>query len=76
MRYDPETKTLEFSSDDDVFQFHEQLTGIMRAAMSGVGSAETSDEEASRLTLEFFQRYSVLADALNCLREHLSRGDA
>lgn len=76
MKYDPTTKVLAFESDDDMSRFHDQLTGIMRDAMTQVGNEETGDEEASRLTMDFFQRYSALTDALICLREHLPRGDA
>lgn len=64
---------LEFDTDAEVSAFHDQLTGIMRTAMSTVGTRETSDEEALRLTNEFFQRYAALTDALNSVREHLSQ---
>lgn len=64
---------LEFSSEGEVAEFHNQLTDLMRAAMSGVGDAETTDEEGAKLTGEFFARYAVLTDALCRLRAHLPR---
>lgn len=73
MKYNPKNKVLEFSSEDEAAQFHNQLTALMRAAMSGVGGAETTDEEGSRLTREFFERYAVLTDTLCRLRAHLPR---
>ena len=75
MIYNSKTKMLEFSSDENVFQFHDQLTEIMRSAMSSVGGEKTSDEEAISLTREFFDQYSALSDTLKCLRAHLPRGE-
>lgn len=66
---------LEFSSDESVLKFHDQLTEIMRFAMSNVGGDEKSDDEAVAITREFFDRYSALSDTLRCLRAHLPRGE-
>jgi hypothetical protein len=74
MKYDRKNRMMEFSSDEEVAEFHNQLTGIMRAAMLKVGGDEAaSRDEDMRLTKEFFERYSVLTEALNRLRAHLSR---
>ncbi len=73
MKYDSTSKVLEFSSDEEVMKFHDQLTEVMRAAMSAVGDSQTNDEEALKLTVEFFERYSALTDTLNRLRAHLQR---
>ena len=75
MKYNSKTKVLEFSSDASVFKFHDQLTELMRYAMSNVGGGETSENEALALTREFFERYSALSDVLRCLRAHLPRGE-
>jgi len=66
---------LEFSSDESVSNFHDQLTEIMRFAMSSVGNQDTSKDEAIELTRKFFEQYSSLSDALRCLRTHLPRGE-
>jgi hypothetical protein len=74
MKYDPKNKMLAFSSDEEVFRFHDQLTGILRTAMLNTGGGKaTSHEEDMKLTREFFERYSVLAETLNRLRAHLPR---
>lgn len=73
MKYNPKNKMLEFTSDVEVSEFHDQLTGMMRVAMGTVGNAETSEAEASKLTMEFFARYAALTDALTRLRAHLPR---
>jgi uncharacterized membrane protein YgaE (UPF0421/DUF939 family) len=74
MKYNPKNRMMEFSSDEEVSKFHDQLTGILRAAMLKVGGDEsTSKEDDLKLTQEFFERYSVLTEALNRLRAHLSR---
>ena len=75
MKYNSKTKMLEFSSDENVFKFHDQLTELMRFAMSRVGDDKTSEDEAIGLTREFFEQYSVLSDALRCMRAHLPRGE-
>lgn len=75
MKYDKKNKMLAFSSDEEVSGFHDQLTDILRMAMLKVGSDGTnSKEEDLKLTQEFFERYSVLAETLNRLRAHLPRG--
>ena len=74
MKYNSKDKTLAFSSDEEVSKFHDQLTGILRTAMLEVGGNEaTSKEEDMKLTKEFFERYSTLAETLNRLRTHLPR---
>ena len=75
MKYNAKTKMLEFSADENVFKFHDQLTELLRFAMSSVGNSETSEAEVLGLTREFFERYSALSDVLSCLRAHLPRGD-
>ncbi len=75
MKYNAKAKVLEFSSDQGVHQFHDQLTEIMRFAMSNVGNDDMSRDEALKLSRDFFSRYSALSDALNCMREHLPRGE-
>jgi len=75
MKYNTKTKMLEFSSDESVFKFHNQLTEIMRFAMSSVGQSDISEAEAIALTRKFFDQYSALSDALSCLRAHLPRGE-
>jgi hypothetical protein len=75
MKYNTKTRMLEFSSDENVFQFHDQLTEIMRFAMSHVGDDDTSEQQATGLTREFFAQYSALTEALSSLRAHLPRGE-
>ena len=75
MKYNTKTRMLEFSSNETVVKFHDQLTVLMRLAMSQVGSEDSSDDEAAALTQEFFERNSALTDALRCLRAHLPRGE-
>lgn len=73
MKYNSKTKVLEFASDEGVFRFHDQLTELMRFAMSNIGSDDTGDAEALALTQDFFQQYSALTETLNSLRAHLPR---
>jgi hypothetical protein len=74
MKYNSKNKMLAFSSDEEVSRFHDQLTDALRMLMLKTGGDEaTSQEEDLRLTKEFFDRYSVLAETLSSLRAHLPR---
>ena len=65
---------LAFSSDEEVSQFHDQLTDALRMVMLQAGrDAATSKEDDLKQTQEFFDRYSVLAETLRHLRAHLPR---
>jgi hypothetical protein len=74
MKYDKKNKMLAFSSDEEVSSFHDQLTDALRMVMLKMGgNGATSQEEDVKLTEEFFDRYSALAETLRRLRAHLPR---
>lgn len=73
MKYLLKSRSLEFSSDAEASAFHDQLTELMRIAMGTVGDAHTSEADASRLTMDFFERYAILTDTLCRLRAHMHR---
>jgi hypothetical protein len=74
MKYNSKNTMLAFSSDEEVSKFHDQLTDALRMVMLNTGSEKaTSREEDMKLTQEFFDRYSVLAEVLRHLRAHLPR---
>jgi hypothetical protein len=74
MKYNSKNTMLAFSSDEEVSKFHDQLTDALRMVMLKAGSDKTtSKEEDLKHTQEFFDRYSVLAEALRHLRAHLPR---
>ncbi|MGC2167315.1 MAG: hypothetical protein WA632_15025 [Gallionella sp.] len=74
MKYNVKSKMLMFSSDEEVSRFHDQLTSALRNLMLNVGNdGHTSHEEDVRLTNEFFDKYSVLAETLQRLRSHMVR---
>jgi len=74
MKYNSKNKIVAFSSDEEVSKFHDQLTDILREAMLKVGGDEAhGKEDDMKLTKEFFERYSVLAETLSSLRAHLPR---
>jgi hypothetical protein len=74
MKYNSKNKMLTFSSDGEVSGFHDQLTEALRTLMLKTGGDKaTSKEEDVKLTREFFERYSVLAETLRCLRAHIQR---
>jgi aspartate/tyrosine/aromatic aminotransferase len=74
MKYNVKSRMLEFSSDEEVSRFHDQLTSALRRLMLSVGeNGLTSHEEDVRLTNEFFEQYSELAETLRRLRSHMVR---
>jgi len=74
MKYNSKNIMLAFSSDEEVFKFHDQLTDALRMVMLKAGGDEaTSKEDDLKHTKEFFDRYSVLAETLCRLRAHLPR---
>ncbi len=74
MKYNVKGKMLTFSSDEEVARFHDQLTSAMRNLMLHVGNdGHTSHEDDVRLTREFFEQYSELAETLQQLRCHMAR---
>ena len=73
MKYNLKDKMLTFSSDEEAMRFHDQLTSALRIVMLNTGGDKaTSHEEDVRLTQEFFERYSVLAETLRRLRVHMA----
>jgi hypothetical protein len=74
MKYNSKNTMLAFSSEEEVSKFHDQLTDALRMLMLNAGNVETaSKEEGLKLTNQFFERYSVLAETLSSLRAHLPR---
>jgi hypothetical protein len=74
MKYNSKNTMLAFSSEEEVSKFHDQLTDALRMLMLNAGNVETaSKEEDLKLTNQFFERYSVLAETLSSLRAHLPR---
>jgi len=72
MKYNVKDKMLVFASDEEASRFHDQLTSALRIVMLNTGGDKaTSQEEDIRLTREFFDRYSVLAETLRRLRIHM-----
>jgi hypothetical protein len=74
MEYNSKNAMLEFSSAEEAYKFHDQLTDALRMVMLSAGYDKTvSPEEDMKKTQEFFERYSLLAETLRHLREHLPR---
>ena len=74
MKYNSKNLMLTFSSGEEVSRFHDQLTDALRMVMlKAGGDRAASIEEDMKHTREFFDRYSVLAEALRHLRAHIPR---
>ena len=72
MKYDPATRTLEFSSDQEVARFHAEVTTLLRDAVSE--ASRHGDAQAGKVAaLAVFKDFASVMRALNALRKHLDR---
>lgn len=74
MDYDPAAKTLSFSNDREVAQFHSQLSALMRVVMFDASKHIEDAEQAKAATKEVFREFAVVTRVLNTLRGSLPRG--
>lgn len=73
MKYDPETKTLRFSSEEEVVEFHVQLTDLVREATVAANRSAPRGAAAVEASRQVLKQVHVVARALNALRRHLPR---
>jgi len=73
MQYDPESKTLTFSSEQEVEQFHSQLSLLLRHAMVEASRGVEDAQQAKAISREVFKECAIVTRALNVLRGSLTR---
>ena len=74
MDYDPEHRTLSFSTEREVEQFHSQLSALLRSVMFEASKQIEDAEQAKAVTKEVFREFAVVTRVLNTLRGALPRG--
>jgi len=73
VKYDPDSRTLRFASENEVLQFHSQLTDLIREAMQTAGEGAAGHDEVVERSREVMRERAVLMRALNALRRFLPR---
>ncbi|MDO9019868.1 MAG: hypothetical protein Q8S73_26240 [Deltaproteobacteria bacterium] len=72
MKYDASTRTLQFTSDQEVDRFHAEVTALLRDAVSA--ASHHGDARAGKLAAQaVFRDFASVLRALNVLRRHLDR---
>jgi hypothetical protein len=71
LKYDPETRALQFSNDEEVVRFHSELTALMRTAVTAV-SRHGEDQEGKAAAQGVFKELPSIMRALNAFRKHLA----
>lgn len=72
MKYDEETRSLRFSSDEELSRFHEDLTELLRTATVAVTKNVDVDDATDRAR-DLMKRHSTVLRCLNALRRSLPR---
>ena len=73
MTFDPETRALKFGSEEELEQFHVELSSLLRTIM--VASTKHIEDEhlAKDVSREVYRENHTLVRALNALRQSLAR---
>lgn len=72
MKYDHTTRTLQFTSDQEVDRFHAEVTTLLRDAVTE--ASRHGDAHAGKLAAQaVFKDFASVMRALNVLRRHLER---
>lgn len=72
MSWDPATRALTFSSDEEVEAFHAQLSVLVRQAMMNATRHEPDAQRAKDLSREVMKELAAVMRALNALRAELT----
>lgn len=73
MKCDGAEWTLAFSSQEELEQFHTELSALIRGAMVGATRQIEDAELAKQASKEVLQEFRTLMRALNAMRETLPR---
>jgi hypothetical protein len=71
VKYDPQTRTLTFASDDEVERFHAEITALLREAVVSV-SKHGEAEQGKAAAQGVFKQFGAVMRTLNAFRRHLT----
>lgn len=73
MKYEPDTKTLQFTSDEELDAFHHELTTLLREVTLSVTSATADAQQARDGAREVLRTFKVVTRIINAIRKRTDR---
>jgi hypothetical protein len=73
MKYDSTAHTLAFTSEEELRQFHLQLSALIRSAMVQATGTIEDPEQAKGVSRDVLHDFAIVVRALNTLRRGLPR---
>lgn len=75
VKYEPESRSLQFASADELDAFHRELTGLLREVTISVSSTTKDANEARDRAREVLREFKVVTRILNAIRKRADRPD-
>lgn len=76
MKYEPETRTLQFASPEELESFHRELTALLREVTIAVSGATPDASQARERAREVLREFKVVTRILNAVRKGNPRAGA
>jgi hypothetical protein len=73
VKYEPDARTLQFASAEELDAFHHELTTLLREVTVSVSSTTKDANEARERTREVLREFKVVTRILNALRKRADR---
>ncbi len=75
MKYEPESRTIFFTSPDELDAFHHELTGLLREVTLSVSATTKDPNEARDRAREVLREFKIVTRILNAIRKRADRPD-
>lgn len=75
MKYEPDSRTLQFASAEELDAFHLELTALLREVTVSVSSTTQDATQARDRAREVLREFKVVTRILNALRRRVDRPD-
>jgi len=75
VKYDPDTRTLQFASAEELDSFHRELTAMLREITVSVSAATPDANVARDRAREVLREFKVVTRILNAIRKRADRPD-
>ncbi len=75
MKYEPESRTILFTSQDELDAFHHELTGLLREVTLSVSATTKDPNEARDRAREVLREFKIVTRILNAIRKRADRPD-
>lgn len=72
MKYDPETRTLTFSSDHEVDELHRQLTLLLRHTLTEASKTVEDGTAARAISQSILKECAAVTRTINTLRRSMT----